>query len=226
MAMDRDAYFDIGGFDEEFFAYYEDVDLGWRSWVHGHEVRYAPSAVCYHHHSSTSGRVPMERLRLLQVRNPQLACVKNYDDENLRRVLPALLGLAVRRAFINSDLGDLERYRIESMETLGAEGLGPKLVRKLRKNVRTHDSVGRVGVADLVGMNDLLGRWDHWMERRKAIQDRRRRPDSEILPLFLRPMWCIEGEPAYQELHDGFADFLGLNELFSGLTTMDEEVGG
>jgi hypothetical protein len=189
-------------------------------------VRYAPSAVCYHHHSSTSGRVPLERLRLLQVRNPQLACVKNYDDENLRRVLPALLGLAVRRAFINSDLGDLERYRIESMETLGAEGLGSKLFRKLRKNVRTHDSVGRVGVADLVGMNDLLGRWDHWMERRKAIQDRRRRPDSEILPLFLRPMWCIEGEPAYQELHDGFADFLGLNELFSGLTTMDEEVGG
>ena len=180
----------------------------------------------YHHHSSTSGRVPLERLRLLQVRNPQLACVKNYDDENLRRVLPALLGLAVRRAFINSDLGDRERYRIESMETLGAEGLGSKLFRKLRKNVRTHDSVGRVGVADLVGMNDLLGRWDHWMERRKAIQDRRRRPDSEILPLFLRPMWCIEGEPAYQELHDGFADFLGLNELFSGLTTMDEEVGG
>lgn len=225
MAMDRDAYFEVGGFDEEFFAYYEDVDLGWRTWVHGHEVRYAPSAVCYHHHSSTSGRVPLERLRLLQIRNPQLACVKNYDDDNLRRVLPAMLGLAVRRAFIHSDLGDADRYRIESMETLGNDGLGPKLFRKLRKNVHTHDSIGRVGIADLVGVNDLLGRWDHWMARRKTIQDARRRPDSEILPLFLRPMWCIEGEPAYQELHEGFADFLGLNELFSGLTTMDDEPG-
>ena len=55
--------------------------------------------------------------------------------------------------------------------------------------------------------------------------DARRRPDSEILPLFLRPMWCIEGEPAYQELHEGFADFLGLNELFSGLSTLDDEPG-
>ncbi|MGB0332223.1 MAG: glycosyltransferase family 2 protein [Planctomycetota bacterium] len=226
MAMDRETYFEVGGFDEEFFAYYEDVDLGWRTWVHGHEVRYAPSAVCYHHHSSTSGRVPLERLRLLQIRNPQLACVKNYDDDNLRRVLPAMLGLAVRRAFIHSDLGDADRYRIESMETLGNDGLGPKLFRKFRKNVQTHDSIRRVGIADLVGVNDLLGRWDHWMARRKTIQDARRRPDSEILPLFLRPMWCIEGEPAYRELHEGFADFLGLNELFSGLTTMHDEPGG
>ncbi|MGD2016878.1 MAG: glycosyltransferase family 2 protein [Planctomycetota bacterium] len=225
MAMDREAYFDVGGFDEEFFAYYEDVDLGWRTWVHGHEVRYVPSALCYHHHSSTSGRVPVERLRLLQIRNPQLACVKNYDDENLRRVLPAILGLAVRRAFMNSALPDVERYRIEAMDTLGSEGAGPRFLRKLRKNVRTHDDVGRVAIADLVGMNDLLGRWDHWMERRKAVQDRRARPDSEILPLFLRPMWCIEGEPAYRELHEGLGDFLGLNELFDGLTTMDDEPG-
>ena len=225
MAMDREAYFDVGGFDEEFFAYYEDVDLGWRTWVHGHEVRYVPSALCYHHHSSTSGRVPVERLRLLQIRNPQLACVKNYDDENLRRVLPAILGLAVRRAFMNSALPDVEQYRIEAMGTLGSEGAGPRFLRKLRKNVRTHDDVGRVAIADLVGMNDLLGRWDHWMERRKAVQDRRARPDSEILPLFLRPMWCIEGEPAYRELHEGLGDFLGLNELFDGLTTMDDEPG-
>ena len=38
-------------------------------------------------------------------------------------------------------------------------------------------------------------------------------------------MWCIEGEPAYRELHEGLGDFLGLNELFDGLTTMDDEPG-
>ena len=225
MAMDREAYFDVGGFDEEFFAYYEDVDLGWRTWVLGYEVRYAPTAVCYHHHSSTSGRVPVERLRLLQIRNPQLACVKNYDDENLRRVLPAMLGLAARRAFLSSDLPDLERYRIEAMETLGGNGAGPRFLRKLRKTSQSHDDMGRIAIADLVGMNDLLGRWEHWMERRKAVQDRRTRPDSEILPLFLRPMWCIEGEPAYRELHSGLSEFLGLDDLFAGLTTMNDEPG-
>ena len=29
--------------------------------------------------------LPAEMIRLLQVRNPLLACFKNYDDENLRR---------------------------------------------------------------------------------------------------------------------------------------------
>ncbi len=72
-------------------------------------------------------------------------------------------------------------------------------------------------------MNDLLGRWDHWMDRRKAIQERRQRPDSEILPLFLSPMWCIEDEPGYRQLHAGMADFLGLDDLFAGLTTLEEE---
>ena len=74
-----------------------------------------------------------------------------------------------------------------------------------------------------MAMNDLLGNWDHWMERRSSIQDRRERADSEILPLFLRPMWCIEDEPGYRRLHEGMADFLGLDDLFGGLTTLGED---
>ena len=30
MIVDRAAFLDAGGFDETFFAYFEDVDLGWR----------------------------------------------------------------------------------------------------------------------------------------------------------------------------------------------------
>ncbi len=223
MAMDAKEFFTIGGFDEEFFAYYEDVDLGWRSWVMGHEVRYVPSAVCYHHHSSTSGRVPVERLRVLQIRNPQLACFKNYSDENLKKVLPAMLGLGIRRAFNSSAMSNQENYRIEAMNTLGAGSPGGRFWRRVKKNLDTHDQFGRIAIADLLGINDLVGRWDHWMERRKVVQDQRGTPDSEILPLFLRPMWCIEGEAGYHELHSGMAEFLGLNDLFEGLTTMPDE---
>ena len=94
MAMDREVFEEVGGFDIQFFAYYEDVDLGWRTWVQGHTVEYTPRAVCYHHHSSTSRRLPRETLRVLQVRNPLLACFKNYDDANLRKVFPTMLALA------------------------------------------------------------------------------------------------------------------------------------
>ena len=47
-----------GGWDEGAFAYYEDVELGWRLHLLGHEVWLAPGAIVYHKHHGTSGRWP------------------------------------------------------------------------------------------------------------------------------------------------------------------------
>jgi GT2 family glycosyltransferase len=44
----RSALEAIGGFDERFFLYCEDVDLCHRLWNAGHEVRYEPAAVARH----------------------------------------------------------------------------------------------------------------------------------------------------------------------------------
>lgn len=38
----------IGGFDEKFWMYCEDVDLSWRVWLDGYKVIYSPKAVAYH----------------------------------------------------------------------------------------------------------------------------------------------------------------------------------
>ena len=45
----------IGYFDEEHFAYLEDMDIGYRARIHGYENWYAPEAVVYHVGSGTSG---------------------------------------------------------------------------------------------------------------------------------------------------------------------------
>ena len=45
---------DGGGFDADYFGYFEDVDMGWRLWVLGHKVIFAPAAVAYHKGSSTT----------------------------------------------------------------------------------------------------------------------------------------------------------------------------
>jgi GT2 family glycosyltransferase len=45
----RSVFLESGGFDERFFMYHEDVDLGWRLWLLGLRVVTAPQAVAYHH---------------------------------------------------------------------------------------------------------------------------------------------------------------------------------
>lgn len=51
----RDALVKIGGFDEDYFCYFEDVDLGFRLRLAGYQARYVPDAVVYHVGSVTTG---------------------------------------------------------------------------------------------------------------------------------------------------------------------------
>ncbi|HWC87391.1 MAG TPA: glycosyltransferase family 2 protein [Solirubrobacteraceae bacterium] len=46
---------DVGGFDESFFMYLDDVDLAWRAQMRGWRCLYVPAAVVHHHHSASSG---------------------------------------------------------------------------------------------------------------------------------------------------------------------------
>ena len=51
----RDAFLQIGGFDEDFFSYFEDVDLGFRLRLNGYRALYVSNAVVYHVGSATFG---------------------------------------------------------------------------------------------------------------------------------------------------------------------------
>ncbi|GAC1331543.1 MAG: glycosyltransferase family 2 protein [Candidatus Dormibacteria bacterium] len=50
----REALEDVGAFDDDFFMYYEDLDLSWRMRLRGWKVLYAPGAVVDHAHAGTS----------------------------------------------------------------------------------------------------------------------------------------------------------------------------
>lgn len=51
----RDALISAGGFDEDFFCYVEDVDLGFRLRLFGHRCLLVPTAVVHHVGSATTG---------------------------------------------------------------------------------------------------------------------------------------------------------------------------
>src|SRR5205085_72619 len=52
----REVFRAAGGFDEDFFCYAEDVDLGFRLRLAGYKALYVPDAVAYHVGSATTGR--------------------------------------------------------------------------------------------------------------------------------------------------------------------------
>lgn len=51
----RTAFEKVGGFDEDFFCYVEDVDLGFRLRLAGYRCLYVPQSVAYHLGSGTTG---------------------------------------------------------------------------------------------------------------------------------------------------------------------------
>ncbi|MGH3824375.1 MAG: glycosyltransferase family 2 protein, partial [Pseudonocardiaceae bacterium] len=94
----RSLFEQLGGFDERFFMFGEDVDLGWRLNLRGYRVRYQPHSIAYHrHHASLRGADPARETYLLE-RNALAALYKNVSDETLTTALPAALALTIRRA--------------------------------------------------------------------------------------------------------------------------------
>ena len=68
---------EIGGFDEDFFAYGDDAELGLRARIAGWLCLYAPRAVVRHHRGATLGKDSGWRLQLIE-RNRVLLAVKLF----------------------------------------------------------------------------------------------------------------------------------------------------
>lgn len=82
-ALYRKAMLDqIGGFDEDFFAYGDDAELGLRARIAGWRCLYTPQAVVRHHRGSTLGKDSSRRLELIE-RNRLLLVIKLFPPSLL-----------------------------------------------------------------------------------------------------------------------------------------------
>lgn len=128
-ALYRIAAFDrVGRFDEDFFAYLEDVDWGFRARLAGYEARYEPAAVGYHHGGATLGAVNPFSLFHLR-RNQIWLVVKNYPTGALLRHLPAVLWFTALQTAYAVRPGHVSL--VLRAYAAGMRGL-PRMVRKRR----------------------------------------------------------------------------------------------
>ena len=198
MLVDRALFLELGGFDETFFAYFEDVDFGWRLWLAGHRTRLAAGARSFHRHHGTADVFPQPQRTVLYDRNSLLMLAKNLDDANLHRVLAAALCLTAERALADSG-ADPSAY------VLG--GPAPP----------DRETVPANAVARLNAVSQFVRLLDHALAERKRIQALRHRPDSEIFAQFRRPFWPLyRSEERYLETSILVAEAFGMAGLFDG----------
>ena len=85
--MPKTVFEELGGFDEDFFASHEDVDLSYRARLRGYRCRYVADAIVRHRGSATIGRTSAFSVFHGQ-RNLEWVYVKNTPGSLLLKTLP------------------------------------------------------------------------------------------------------------------------------------------
>jgi GT2 family glycosyltransferase len=221
----RNRFLELGGFAEDYFAYYEDLDLGWRIWQAGGAVMHAPRARIRHRHHGSAGHLPGGAQARLYERNALATVVRNYDDENLARVLPAALALAAHRAGGGDTRALLEGAVALQLRTSGASATKEEA---LDGNPAENEPVAEGSLVEVPASTPLPlphPDWDGWpalawlgldwsalARSRSLVQAQRRVPDSQVLPRLMRP---LEAVPASREAEEALSIAIEVFDLRS-----------
>ena len=146
--MPKAVFDELGGFDDQFFASHEDVDLSYRARLRGYRCRYVSDAIVRHHGSATLGTVSARAVFQGQ-RNLEWMYLKNTPTLLLMRTLPGhLLYTAAAAAhfarmgllmtFVRAKVAAItglpavlrKRMFVQRTRTVGAAGIEPHLERR------------------------------------------------------------------------------------------------
>jgi glycosyltransferase involved in cell wall biosynthesis len=199
MFVRADLYREVGGFDERFFMFYEDVDLGWRLNLLGHRVRYVPGSVAFHRHHVTMNKFGSFRESYLLERNALLAMYKTYDDGSLARALPAAMALAVRR----------------SVARTGVDATALDLQRSPGGDEVATVEVPKMSLTGPYAIDYFVEQLPSLLQTRRELQARRRRSDRELFPLFRETIEPAYGMPDYLAAHEVLVEAFGIVEHFT-----------
>jgi GT2 family glycosyltransferase len=154
----REMLEDIGLYDEDFFAYADETDMGWRAQLAGWKCIYNPKAIVYHFHSASSGTYSPLKAFLVE-RNRIWVAVKNFP--------PSLL--------ILGQFYTLWRYFLQAYGAFTGKGAAGRF---------TSDS-SKIELAKIL-MKVYLSLWKQFpsmFKKRRAIQKKRRITNREVYRL-------------------------------------------
>ena len=110
MACRRELFTRVGGFDEEFFAHMEEIDLCWRAQLVGYRIAVEPASVVYH---LGGGTLPNDSPRkiYLNYRNNLWMLYKNLPAGRLWFTVPLRMAMDGASAFVYLAQGRTDAFR-------------------------------------------------------------------------------------------------------------------
>jgi GT2 family glycosyltransferase len=157
----RKVFEETRGFDESFFAYGDDADLGMRARLLGWKAWYVPTAVVHHRHSATAGAYSPLKIMLVE-RNRLLLAAKNLP-------LPLLL---------QNPFWTLRRFGWYAYAALGRRGSAARFVES--------QGWGRMLLSLLLSYAGAARLLPGALRQRRQIQRTRRLSNAEVMDLLRR----------------------------------------
>lgn len=195
MFVRRTAFLELGGFDERFFMFYEDVDFGWRLNLRGWRFRYQPKSVAFHKHHGTVDKFGSFKEAYLLERNALFTLYKNLEERNLDSALPASLALTIRRAVSTGRLDSTEfDFRNNASDDHGEQ------------------PVSKDALASVYAVDQFVEQLPALAAARAQIQESRRVSDRALWSLFGRVDVVPQTDAGYREGYENIVDAFPVTE--------------
>jgi GT2 family glycosyltransferase len=223
MIARREEFLSSGAFDDDYFAYLEDVDFGWRQWIFGRRIVAEPRASARHRGGATGTALGIYARGFLFEKNAFATAFKNFDAEHFRALMPAVLAAFLFRvaemlSSRNPGAGELGRDPYESPVT--SRSWVRRLLGIAEPGGRPVILEDPLTAAHLRALLWIHRNHERLAAKRREVQAGRRRSDAEIFAKFpLRLVPTYPGDDRFQS--EFFRELLpGAPQLVR--TTLDE----
>jgi GT2 family glycosyltransferase len=194
MISRRQALLDLGGFDDDYFAYLEDVDFGWRTWIAGKRATYEPQASVRHASSATSNRLGNFERGVLFERNALQTAIKNFEE--LRENAGAILLTYMHRLHHYATTRNPNASELTREPFTGQ--VGDRRPRLSKPSTVLDDPLTAM---QFRAFDWILRNESRLAEKRERVQAMRRRSDAEIFARF--PLHVVPTYPGDDDLMSG-----------------------
>ncbi|MGN6186607.1 MAG: glycosyltransferase family 2 protein [Thermoanaerobaculia bacterium] len=220
MISRRRALLELGAFDDDYFAYLEDVDFGWRSWIAGYRVLYEPRAIVRHASSTTSNRLGDFERGVLFERNALQTAIKNY--ENLAASGAIVFFTYLHRMHHSATVRNDRASELTRAFGQPKKTPKPKLIRKISNEplaaIDDPLTAMQFRALDWIVRNEAK-----LAQKRHDVQKRRKRSDREIFERF--PIHIVPTYPGDQALMQSALFRMLMPELPSVEKSLTEILG-